>query len=257
LSAAITKKTRAIIPVHLFGLPADMKPIMKIAQEHGIAVVEDAAQAIGATYEGTQVGSIGLFGCFSFFPSKNLGCAGDGGLVTTTEKSFGEKLKLLRAHGSKEKYSYDILGVNSRLDSLQAAILRVKLAHLTEWERGRIQNAETYRGLFADYKLEDFITLPTAPANSKHVYNQFVIRCTERSKLRLFLREHGFSTEVYYPSPLHVQPAFSYLGYSEGAFPISEGACRDVLALPIYPELSEEVQNAIVRAISQFYHSRN
>lgn len=256
LSAAITKKTRAIIPVHLFGLPADMKPIMKLAQEHGIAVVEDAAQAIGATYEGAQVGSIGLFGCFSFFPSKNLGCAGDGGMVTTTEKSFGEKLKLLRAHGSKEKYSYEILGVNSRLDSLQAAILRVKLAHLTEWERGRIQNAEVYRGLFADYKLEDFVTLPTAPANSKHVYNQFVIRCTERSKLRLFLREHGFSTEVYYPSPLHVQPAFSYLGYSEGAFPVSEGACRDVLALPIYPEVSEEVQNAIVRAISQFYHSR-
>jgi len=256
LSAAITDKTRAIIPVHLFGLPADMKPIMKIAGERGVAVVEDAAQAIGATYDGAQVGSIGNFGCFSFFPSKNLGCAGDGGMVTASDERMGDKLRLLRAHGSREKYSYEILGVNSRLDSLQAAILRVKLPHLKEWERGRRQNAETYRELFGNYKLESTITLPSTPANCTHVYNQFVIRCPERSKLRLHLREHGFSTEVYYPSPLHLQQAFAYLGYSEGAFPVSESACREVLALPIYPELTEEMQHSFVRAISQFYQSR-
>lgn len=256
LSRAITSKTRAIIPVHLFGLPAEMKPILQLARQHGIAVVEDAAQAIGATYEGSQIGSLGLFGCFSFFPSKNLGCAGDGGLVTTTEEALGDKLRLLRAHGSREKYSYEILGVNSRLDSVQAAILRVKLSHLNDWERRRIENAATYRNLFADYRLEEFVTLPTAPANSKHVYNQFVIRCSDRAKLRLFLRERGFSTEVYYPSPLHVQPAFAYLKHSEGDFQVSEAACREALALPIYPEMTEEVQNAIVRAISQFYHSR-
>ncbi|MGH9740428.1 MAG: DegT/DnrJ/EryC1/StrS family aminotransferase [Candidatus Acidiferrales bacterium] len=257
LTAAITKKTRAIIPVHLFGLPADMKPILKIAAQHGIAVVEDAAQAIGATYDGKQVGSLGLFGCFSFFPSKNLGCAGDGGLVTTIEESLGDKLRLLRAHGSREKYSYEILGVNSRLDSLQAAILRVKLAHLKDWERQRIENGDVYRSLFAEYHLEELVTLPPVPANCKHVYNQFVIRSTERSKLRLFLREKGFSTEVYYPSPLHLQTAFSYLRYSAGDFPVSEAACREVLALPIYPELTEDVQNAIVRAIAQFYHSKD
>jgi dTDP-4-amino-4,6-dideoxygalactose transaminase len=256
LSAAITKKTRAIIPVHLFGLPAEMKAILEIAKRDGIAVVEDAAQAIGATYLGEPVGSLGLFGCFSFFPSKNLGCAGDGGMVTTVEESLGDKLRLLRAHGSREKYSYEILGVNSRLDNLQAAILRVKLPHLKEWEQGRIENAKLYRQLFADHRLEEFITLPVAPEHSKHVYNQFVIRCVDRSKLRLFLRERGFSTEVYYPSPLHLQPAFAYLNYSAGDFPASEAACSEVLALPIYPEITEDVQNAIVRTISQFYHSR-
>ncbi|HTU32983.1 MAG TPA: DegT/DnrJ/EryC1/StrS family aminotransferase [Candidatus Acidoferrum sp.] len=256
LSAAITEKTRAIIPVHLFGLFADMKAILKIGQERGVAVVEDAAQAIGATFDGAQAGSLGQFGCFSFFPSKNLGCAGDGGMVTTTDARMGDKLRLLRAHGSREKYSYEILGVNSRLDSLQAAILRVKLPHLKEWERGRRQNADTYRELFANCHLESTVTLPTTPSNCTHVYNQFVIRCPERSKLRLYLRERGFSTEVYYPSPLHLQPAFAYLGYSEGAFPVSETACREVLALPIYPELTEEVQNSFVRAISQFYRSR-
>jgi len=256
LGAAITDKTRAIIPVHLFGLPADMKPILKIAGERGVTVVEDAAQAIGSTYDGAQIGSLGRFGCFSFFPSKNLGCAGDGGMVTTTDERMGDKLRLLRAHGSREKYSYEILGVNSRLDSLQAAILRVKLPHLKVWERGRRQNAETYRELFANYHLESIVTLPTTPSNCTHVYNQYVIRCPERSKLRLYLRERGFSTEVYYPSPLHLQPAFAYLGYSEGAFPVSEAACREVLALPIYPELTEEVQSSFVRAISQFYQSR-
>ncbi len=256
LGAAITTKTRAIIPVHLFGLPAEMEPILEIARQHGIALIEDAAQAIGATYKGTPVGSLGLFGCFSFFPSKNLGCAGDGGMVTTTEESLGDKLRLLRAHGSREKYSYEIMGVNSRLDSLQAAILRIKLSHLKEWEQQRIENADVYRGLIADYRLEEFVTPPAAPKYSEHVYNQFVIRCSDRSKLRLFLRERGFSTEIYYPSPLHLQPAFAYLKYSAGDFPASETACREVLALPIYPEITEEVQDSIIRTISQFYHSQ-
>jgi dTDP-4-amino-4,6-dideoxygalactose transaminase len=255
IEAAITETTRAIIPVHLFGLAADLDPILDIANRHNVAVVEDAAQAIGATYHGRQVGSFGLCGCFSFFPSKNLGCAGDGGLITTTDAKIADELRLLRAHGSRKKYQYEILGTNSRLDALHAAILRVKLPHLDRWAQGRAENAEAYKALFAATGLTNILTLPTTPEGQGHVYNQFVIRAPRRQELRAFMDSEGIPTDVYYPSPLHVQPAFSYLGYGQGSFPESEKAATEVLALPVYPELTHEDQERVVKSISDFYNS--
>jgi dTDP-4-amino-4,6-dideoxygalactose transaminase len=257
IPAVITKKTRAIIPVHLFGLPANLSPILAIAQAHGMAVIEDTAQAIGATYGGHPVGGLGDFGCFSFFPSKNLGCAGDGGLITTRDADQARRLRLLRAHGSARKYQYEILGVNSRLDALQAAILRVKLKHLKKWEQQRQEHASIYCKLFDDYKLAGIVTLPSATPESTHVYNQFVIRCADRERLRTYLHERGVPTDVYYPSPLHLQPAFAYAGYQQGAFPEAEAACEQALALPIYPELKPAEQECVVRTISDFYFPRS
>jgi len=256
VEGAITERTKAIIPVHLFGLAADLDPILGIAKRHSLAVIEDSAQSIGATYRGKQTGSYGLFGCFSFFPSKNLGCAGDGGLISTTDPQMADKLKLLRAHGSRRKYQYEIIGTNSRLDALQAAILRVKLKHLDRWAKARQKHAALYRMLFADYRLSDRLTLPTSPENATHVYNQFVIRTQERENLQNYLKQNGIPTDVYYPSPLHVQPAFQYLGYGEGSFPIAERASKEVLALPVYPELSEENQDRIVSTIAAFFESQ-
>lgn len=253
IEEAITPRTKAIMPVHLFGLMADMDPILKIAARHHLMVVEDAAQAIGATYRSHEAGSLGTFGCFSFFPSKNLGGAGDGGLVTTNDEKLWDRLKLLRAHGSCKKYEYEILGVNSRLDALQAAILRVKLRHLSEWAQARQANADHYRRLFAESGLSATIKLPSAPAGYGHVYNQFTIRVPRRDALRAFLKENGIPTEVYYPSPLHLQPAFAYLRYKARAFPASEDASSEVVALPIYPELRAEQLELIVELISNFY----
>jgi dTDP-4-amino-4,6-dideoxygalactose transaminase len=253
IEAAIGPRTRAIIPVHLFGLAADLNRVMKIAEAHNLAVIEDAAQAIGAGYDGRAVGSFGTCGCFSFFPSKNLGGAGDGGMVSTNDLALADRLRLLRAHGSRQKYQYEIIGTNSRLDALQAAILSVKLAHLEDWTEGRRRNADRYRKLFAEFELDGTLQLPGAPRGSRHVYNQFVVRCPERDRLREFLRHRGIPTDVYYPSPLHVQPAFAYLGYKHGQFPRSEAASREVLALPIYPELTEPRQAAVVGAIAEFY----
>jgi len=253
IAAAITERTRAIIPVHLFGLPADINSILDIARAHTLAVVEDAAQAIGATYQGRSAGSFGEFGCFSFFPSKNLGCTGDGGLITARNADGADRLRLLRAHGSRRKYHYEILGVNSRLDALQAAILRVKLKHLKKWEGKRQHHAATYRQLFCDYTLGAVVDLPNVSSQCTHVYNQFVIRCTDRWQLRAHLQEQGVPTDVYYPSPLHLQPAFAYLGYREGMFPQAEAACEQSLALPIYPELSLADQERVVRTIAEFY----
>ena len=255
VEAAITDRTRAILPVHLFGLAADLQPLLTIARNHALAVVEDAAQAIGATYDERQVGGWGEFGCFSFFPSKNLGCAGDGGLVTTCDAARAERLRLLRAHGSRRKYHYEILGVNSRLDALQAAILRVKLPHLVHWERARQQHAALYGQLFEHYRLGQFVMAPVTPSSS-HVFNQFVIRCANRNLLRAYLADRGVTTEIYYPEPLHLQPAFAFLGYQAGALPQSEAACKEALALPIYPELREEDQKRIVNLIADFYHPR-
>jgi dTDP-4-amino-4,6-dideoxygalactose transaminase len=255
IEAAITDKTRAIIPVHLFGLAADLDPILEIANRRNIAIVEDAAQAIGSTYHGKQVGSIGLTGCFSFFPSKNLGCAGDGGLVTTTDPQIADELRLLRAHGSRKKYQYEIIGTNSRLDALHAAILRVKFPHLQKWAEGRAKNAEVYKQLFREAGLADVLTLPTTPEGRNHVYNQFVVRAPRRDDLRASLDKEGIPTDVYYPSPLHVQKAFSYLGYEQGSFPESEKASTEVLALPVYPELPRQSQERVVEAISDFYNS--
>jgi dTDP-4-amino-4,6-dideoxygalactose transaminase len=241
------------MPVHLFGLAADLKPILELASRRGLAVVEDAAQAIGARYDDQMVGNLGTVGCFSFFPSKNLGGAGDGGLVTTNEESLASRLKLLRVHGSSKKYYYDVLGVNSRLDALQAAILRVKLKYLPQWAEGRREHADYYRSLFAGRGLENEVRLPVEPANCYHVYNQFTIRVQKRDQLREYLTANGIPTEVYYPHPLHTQPAFAYLGFRQGQFPHAEAASQEVVSLPIYPELTHEQQELIVDNIARFY----
>lgn len=253
--AAITSRTRAIIPVHLFGCPADLDPILDAAAPRGIPVIEDAAQAIGAKYRGRMVGNIATMGCFSFFPAKNLGCAGDGGLVTTNDEKLADKLTVLRTHGSRKRYSYELVGMNSRLDALQAAILRVKLPHLNDWSEGRRANAARYATLFEEFGIDDRISVPHVPEYAYHVYNQFTIRSGDRDRLRSYLTDRGIPTEVYYPSPLHLQPAFSYLGYGPGDFPESEHACQEVLSLPIYPELPRQHQRAVVRGIANFFNA--
>lgn len=253
IAAAITARTKAIIPVHLFGMAADMDAIMKIAHAKGIPVVEDAAQAIGASYDGRPVGSIGLCGCFSFFPSKNLGGAGDGGMVTTNDSTLAGKLKILRTHGSRTKYDYELIGMNSRLDSLQAAILRVKLGHLDSWTLGRQRNANRYSELFRSKGLDSVIKLPKTQQECTHIYNQYVIRAPKRDELKAYLRECGVPTEIYYPIPLHVQQAFTYLGYEQGDMPEAEAASREVLALPVFPEMTTEQQDLVVESIAAFY----
>jgi dTDP-4-amino-4,6-dideoxygalactose transaminase len=256
IEAAITSKTRAIMPVHLFGLSADLDPIIKMAKQRNLAVIEDAAQAIGAQYKGRPVGGLGTFGCFSFFPSKNLGGAGDGGMIGTNDPALADRLTLLRTHGSRTKYEYELLGMNSRLDALQAAILRVKFRHLSAWTSGRQGRAERYRKLFHQAGLDRQVKLPVAGADYVHVYNQFVIRAEKRDQLRAHLQRSGIPTDIYYPKPLHVQPAFAYLGYKPGAFPQSESISNEVLALPVYGELKDEHQDAVVAAIAEFYGSK-
>lgn len=252
IEKAITPRTKAIVPVHLFGMPADLNAINDIARAHKLWVVEDAAQAIGAKYEGRPAGSMGVMGCFSFFPSKNLGGAGDGGLVTTNDAALAERLRLLRAHGARAKYEYELLGMNSRLDALQAAILRVKLKHLEHWAAGRRRNAERYRELFHEFRLESMVRPPVTPARLTHVYNQFTIRVSDRDALREHLRNRGIPTEVYYPKPLHLQKAFDYLKYKQGDFPESEAAAKEAISLPIYPELTEDQQRSVVAAMADF-----
>jgi dTDP-4-amino-4,6-dideoxygalactose transaminase len=253
VAEAITPRTRAIIPVHLFGLPADMEPLMSVAERCGITVIEDAAQAIGAAYQDQKVGTIGAMGCFSFFPSKNLGGAGDGGMITTNDPEHVDRLRLLRVHGSRQKYQYEILGTNSRLDALQAAILRVKLRHLNDWTEKRRRNAERYRKLFANSRTASQLVLPAEPKGTRHVYNQFTVRCAERDLLREHLRREGVPTEIYYPYPLHLQSAFAYLGYREGSLPHAEAAAREVLSFPNYPELTEDQQEIIASAVARFF----
>lgn len=253
LEAAITSRTRAIMPVHLFGGPANMDAIQEVAHNHGLAVIEDAAQAIGAQWKGKRVGSLSTCGCFSFFPSKNLGGAGDGGMITTNDPQLSQRLRMLRVHGTRTKYRYDTLGINSRLDALQATILRVKLRYLDTWTAARRRNAETYRELFSEYKLP--LQLPEAWSQSFHVYNQYSIRAPQRDELQAYLRNRGISSEIYYPSPLHLEPAFAYLNYRDGSFPNAEGLCREILSLPIYPELRIEHQRAVVSTIASFYQN--
>lgn len=252
VARAITSRTRAIIPVHLFGLPVEMEPLMDMAKRSGLSVIEDAAQAIGAAYKGRKAGTIGAMGCFSFFPSKNLGGAGDGGMITTNDPALADRLRLLRVHGSRHKYQYEILGTNSRLDALQAAILRVKLRHLNDWTELRRLNAERYHQLFANSRAQDRLVLPIAPNRMRHVYNQFTVRCTDRDALREYLHNEGIPTEIYYPYPLHLQPAFDYLGYKEGSLPHAETAAREVLSFPNYPELTESQQKRIVSEVARF-----
>jgi dTDP-4-amino-4,6-dideoxygalactose transaminase len=253
LAAAITSRTRAIMPVHLFGLSADMDPILKIAEQRGIPVIEDAAQAIGARYHERMIGTMGRMGCFSFFPSKNLGGYGDGGLITTNDAELAAKLKLLRAHGSRTKYDYDIIGVNSRLDALQAAILRVKLRYLDSWTEQRRSHAADYNRLFQEHGLSARVHTPSSPAECHHVYNQYTIRVEKRDELKQFLADRGIPSEIYYPSPLHLQPAFTYLGHKPGDFTASEQVCNQVLSLPVYPELSRSQQALVVQTIAEFY----
>jgi len=256
LESAITSRTKAIMPVHLFGLPAEMETITRIARAHGVPVIEDAAQSIGSQYQGKSVGNIGEFGCFSFFPSKNLGGAGDGGMITTSDPEFADRLTVLREHGSRKKYQYELLGMNSRLDSLQAAILLVKLKYLDGFTKARRRNADRYGELFKQAGLGKWISLPVQPEGRRHVYNQYVIRAQKRDQLRDHLRARGIPTEIYYPSPLHLQPAFANLGYGPGAFPKAEDASRHVLALPVFPQMTEEQQKIVVEATAGFFAGR-
>jgi dTDP-4-amino-4,6-dideoxygalactose transaminase len=256
LAHRITPRTRAIMPVHLFGLMAELDPVQKLAQSHSLYVIEDAAQAIGARYQGAYAGTFGDFAAFSFFPSKNLGGAGDGGLVTVREKSLAERIRLLRVHGSSRKYFHDILGTNSRLDALQAAILRVKLRRLEHWTSQRRLRASYYDRLLNDFGLTEFVTPPVEPPGRFHVYNQYSIRCQDRDQLREYLKTSGVPTEVYYPLPLHLQQALQYLGGREGQFPHAEKAAREVLALPVYPELSDSQQEYVISKINEFYRKR-
>jgi len=250
--AAITPRTKAIMPVHLFGLSADMDPIMDAANRAGIPVIEDAAQAIGATYKSRPLGGIGALGCFSFFPSKNLGAFGDAGLLTTRDEALAARARLLRTHGMQPKYYHHLVGANFRMDALQAAVLRVKAPHLESWTEGRRRNAARYRLLFRETGLDGAIALPVEPADRRHIFNQFVIRTPERDALKRHLDEHGIGNEIYYPVPFHLQPCFADLGYRPGAFPHAERAASESLAIPIYGELTEAQQRTVVAAIAQF-----
>ncbi len=253
VEAAVTAKTKAIIPVHLYGQCCDMDRILEIAGKHDIRVIEDAAQAIGAEYSGGKAGSFGAAGCFSFFPSKNLGAFGDGGMVVTSDDELAEKLRILRAHGSKPKYYHKMVGGNFRLDALQAAILNVKLKSLDKWTMARRKNAADYDRLFKSAGLAPSkIKLPRR-AQAGHIFNQYVIRAENRDKLLDFLKEKGIGTEIYYPVPLHLQECFSSLGGRNGDCPVSETAARTTLALPIYPELADEQKSFVVDSIAEFY----
>ena len=256
VASGVTPRTKAIMPVHLFGQSADMAPILEVAERAGVPVVEDAAQAIGACYRGKTVGGIGAIGCFSFFPTKNLGAFGDAGLVTTSSGEIARTLRAIRQHGGEAKYHHDLVGANFRIDALQAAILRVKLPHLEGWTAARRRNAERYQTLFETAGLEGQVTLPARSADSTHIYNQFVIRVPERDRLRAHLQSSGIGTEVYYPVPLHLQPCFRELGYRSGSFPAAEAAAREVLALPIYGELTGAQQARVVDEICRFFERR-
>jgi dTDP-4-amino-4,6-dideoxygalactose transaminase len=250
--AAITPRTKAIMPVHLFGLSADLDPILEAAGRAGIPVIEDAAQAIGASYKSRPVGGIGAFGCFSFFPSKNLGAFGDAGLLTANDDALAERARLLRTHGMKPKYYHHLVGGNFRMDALQAAILRAKAPHLAGWTAGRQRNAARYRTLFRDAGLDGVVTLPFEPADRTHIYNQFVICTPDRDGLKRHLDGLGIGNEIYYPVPFHMQPCFADLGYRRGAFPHAERAAAESLAIPIYGELTAAQQETVVSAIGQF-----
>jgi dTDP-4-amino-4,6-dideoxygalactose transaminase len=254
--AAITPRTKAIVPVHLFGLSADMDPLIEVASRSGIPIVEDAAQAIGATYRSRPLGGLGAFGCFSFFPSKNLGAFGDAGLLTATDAGLAKRARLLRTHGMEPRYYHHLVGANFRMDALQAAILRVKAPHLEEWTEGRRANAARYRALFRQAGLLDGVTLPPDPADRRHIYNQFVIRAANRDGLKAHLDERGIGTEIYYPVPFHLQPCFADLGYCRGDFPKAERAAAESLALPIYGGLTPAQQEAVVGAIGEFVQRR-
>ncbi len=248
----ITKKTKAIIPVHLFGQAADMEKIMKIAKKYKLRIIEDAAQALSSRYKNKKVGSFGDLGCFSFFPTKNLGGYGDGGIVVTNNKKLADKILLLRNHGSskKDKYKNLILGTNSRLDAIQAAVLNVKLKHLNSWNKKRKENAEYYNKTFEGV---EGITTPVTMPNRTHIFHQYTIRTKYRGNLRKYLKKQRIPTMVYYPLPLHLQSVFKYLGHKKDDFPKAEKVAKEVLSLPIYPELRRKDQDRVIKKIKEFY----
>jgi dTDP-4-amino-4,6-dideoxygalactose transaminase len=260
VEAKITKRTKAVQPVHLYGQCADMEALAEICGKHGVPIVEDAAQAIGAeeratcARRATRAGAKGAIGCFSFYPSKNLGGMGDGGFMTTNDDALAEKLFALRVHGSKERYYHKWVGLNSRLDSFQGAVLRVKLPYLDSWSNQRKTNADRYRDLFTNAGLTEQIAVPFERENCRHIYNQYVIRVpNKRDELRAFLTKNEIGTDIYYPVPLHLQECFAFLGYKKGDFPESERAADETLALPIFPELKEHQQEYVVEKIREFF----
>jgi dTDP-4-amino-4,6-dideoxygalactose transaminase len=255
IESKITSRTKAIEPVHLYGQCADMTELKTISERRNIPIVEDAAQAIGAEENGIRSGAIGDIGCFSFYPSKNLGGMGDGGFLTTSDDALAKKLLALRVHGAEEKYYHKYIGLNSRLDGFQGAVLRVKLPHLDAWTAKRRTNAENYKRLFTDHGLTEQIELPFERENARHIYNQYVIRVRDRrDDLRSFLTTKDIGTDIYYPVPLHLQECFAYLGHKKGAFPEAERAAQETLALPIYPEMTSEQQEYVVSAIAEFFN---
>ena len=254
IEAAITPRSKAVIPVHLYGQTADMDPINAVAKRHGMVVLEDAAQAIGAGYKGRRTGVLGDVAAFSFYPSKNLGGFGDGGMMTTDDPELARRMARLRVHGMEPKYHHHEVGFNSRLDALQAAVLRVKLRHLDVWTEGRRQAAARYRGFFENAGLDDMVVLPSEQPGCFHVYNQYVIRvpAASRDALRTHLSSRRVGTEIYYPIPLHLQVCFASLGHRPGDFPHSESAANETVALPMYPELTESSQEYVVETITKF-----
>lgn len=253
----LTDKTKAVMPVHLFGQMASLEGFSSELSKRGISLVEDSAQAFGATRmiggKVSRAGTVGDIGCFSFFPTKNLGCFGDGGLVATDSVSLGQRIRSLRVHGSGTQYFHDEVGINSRLDEIQAAILRVRLRHLETWNEERRLVAERYRTLFAEMDLDEYVSAPLEESSNRHIYHQYVIRCKDRDRLKDRLAENGVTARVYYPLSLHLQPCFRSLGFKEGDFPVSEALSRETLALPIFPEILPEEQEKVVAAITGFY----
>lgn len=250
IERALTDRTRAIIPVHLFGQCADMTPIMAIARDHNLSVIEDAAQSIGATYDGRMSGAIGHTGCFSFFPSKNLGGIGDGGMITTHDEMLAQKLRLIRQHGAQQRYYHSLIGTNSRLDTLQAAALLVSLPHLDAWAEARCNHANRYSHAFGSI---DAIRIPEIDPCCGHVFNQYTLRVQDRDDLMKYLADRQIGAAIYYPVCLHLQECFAHLGYEAGSLPISEQAAQEVVSIPVYPELSYEQQSYVIDAIIHYY----
>lgn len=253
IEAVITPRTRAIMPVHLYGQCADMESILAIAERHDLPVLEDAAQAIGARDRGRRAGSMGQIGCFSFYPTKNLGGAGDGGMLVTNDERLSERLRRLRVHGGATEYHHDEVGVNSRLDAMQAAILRVKLKYLDEWSEARRQKAESYTNLLREADLDFVVVPPFIAPGATHIFHQYVVRIPKyRDAVMKHLAQHGVGSKVYYPVPLHLQKCFAFLGYHEGAFPEAERAAAETLALPCFPEITVEQQRYVVEVLGKF-----
>jgi len=252
IEAAITEKTKAIIPVHLYGQMADMDPIMEIAKKHNLHVIEDAAQAIGSTYKGKQVGEMSSAATYSFFPTKNLGAYGDGGMVVSNNDELAELARVIRVHGSKPKYHHHVLGYNSRLDEMQAAVLSVKLPHLPTWSENRRKHATYYTEMLNE-AVSKHVVIPVEVEGNYHVFHQYTLRVERRDELQAFLKEQGIATMIYYPIPLHMQPVFKELGYREGDLPETEKAAMEALSLPMFPELKQEQQDYVIAKIKEFY----